>query len=271
MKFSHILVLGLIAFIVYRLTLSVQVADPVSREPARGRRVEILQTDGGPVDRIRTESVAGDRVSVDRVSGERVMSEKVSGDGKMSTESALKVILQRLIAAAPARTPPPAELTFDPPPPGQPPVAVSAPAAAAVPLSPRERLRISEARRPALTKEYGPPLSYHGVIRRHLLDGRLLVGSSEGGACVLEDCEPAERQADGTVISFSAWSPGMQSYTDPDGEKRQLRRLIYAAPPLPLWDRYGRPINRDVLPPETVRAAGIHTATMLDKNPKKAE
>jgi hypothetical protein len=246
MKLSHLLALGLIALIVFRLTQDVR--NPPAPEPAHRVITEVIQRSGDP-----TITVRGDNGNA---------------GSRESTDSAIKTILQRLAAAVPAaspRAPAPSDSTV----PSQSPVPVAGSPVTAgpppVPLSPREKLRIAEARRPVLTKEYGLPATYQGILRRHLEYGKIAVATHDLGECFVEEYEPGERQSDGAMITFEAWSVGAQNYTTSDGEKRVVRRLIYAAPPLPLWDKFGRPINRDVIPPDAVREAGIHTPTMLDK------
>jgi hypothetical protein len=135
-------------------------------------------------------------------------------------------------------------------------------------LPSRERLRLSEARRPALEREYGLAQYYQGIIRRHVADGTILIESREVGFCLVEDYQEGERMPDGASAGFDAWSTGTRQFTESDGKQRTALYLIHANPPLPLWDKYGRTINRDVLPPETIRKAGIHTETMLDRKPK---
>lgn len=244
MKITHLLVLGLIAFIVFRLTQSVQDPPPPSPEPGR---TEYIQT---------TEAPAR---SPDRDS-----------ENRKSADSPLKTILQRLVAPAPT----PAPATMPRPPvapesiPSQPGPPTTAAVATPVPLSPREQLRLSEARRPALEREYGSPKYYRGFLRQHMPDGTVLVEAIDAGFCRVEDYQDAQRMPDGAPVSFDAWSTGARIYADPDGRQRSALYLIHAGPALPLWDNYGRPINRDVLPPETIRKAGIHTETMLDRKPR---
>lgn len=237
MKISHLLALALVAFIVYRLTEPVQNA-PAPAPPPTGT-VEYIQTDAP------ARSLERD------------------GESRKGTDSLLKSILQRL--AAPARaTPSPAASESIPSPAGQPAVAVATP----VPLSPREQLRLSEARRPALERQYGEPRNFRGILRQHMPDGTVLVDSSELGYLRVEDYPAAQQMPVGAVVDFEAWSTGNRGYHDPDGRPRSALYLIHANPPLPLWDHYGRPINRDVLPPESIQKAGIHTETMLDRKSK---
>jgi hypothetical protein len=262
MKITHFLVIGLIGFIVYRLTQTVQDAPPNAEPRAR---VEYLQTNDTP-----GRNSGGD------------------GETRKAATSPLIAILQRLAAA----TPPPAPAgaprlpvvseaapgqpsqpdqfsqpgqPFQPSRPGQPAAAAVVPP---VPLSPRERLRLSEARRPALEDQYGPPQYFRGILRRHLPDGTILIGSSEVGLCIVEDYREGERMADGSIVGFDAWRTGSRVYQEPDGPERTALYLVHSGPPLPLWDQYGRPINRDVLAPETIRKAGVHTETPLDKKKK---
>jgi hypothetical protein len=245
MKFSHLLALGMIAFIVFRLTQDVR--NPAAPEPERRPAVQVIERGGDPTITIRGGN---------------------GSDDNRNTESILKVLLQRLAAATAATPSAKGQAAGDWTESGFRPVDGGASPAAAgptpLPLSPREKLRLVEARRPVLTKQYGPPNGYQGMLRRHLGNGKVAVGTSEVGECTVEDYEPGDRQVDGTMISFDAWSVGAETYVNAKGERRTLRRLIYAPPPLPLWDKYGRPLNRDVLPPEVVREAGIHTSTALD-------
>jgi hypothetical protein len=259
MKITQLLLVGLIAFIVFRLTQSVQ--DPPSREPEPGRRVfDLLQTSAGPARSPGPDSA-----------------ELPEPDRRRDTNAAIITLLQRLIAATPAPTQRPSvasndDLRGEPSAPAPAPIAFfpAKPAAADAPqLTPRERLRISEARRPMLKKQYGEPQYYKGLLRRHMPDGTILMGTSEVGDCLVEDYEAAERLPDGAQIGCYAWATGTRSYTSSEGKARSVLYLVHIGPPLPIWDEYGRPINRDVLPPETVRDVGLHSATMLDRYPKK--
>jgi hypothetical protein len=246
MKISHLLVLGLIAFIVFRLTQSVQ--DPPPRDSEQRDAGELIETNSAPV---RTDSAP-------------VRTETTGSASRKGVDSPIRTILQRLIAPPPAATPTSQvasapNLSTEP---------AASPAATPVPLAPRERLRMAQERRSTLVKEYGPPRAYQGRLHQHLEPGTVVVRTREAGEFVLEEYEAEESQSDGAMIAFDAWSAGVRTFTNPDGGKVSVRRLIHASPPLPLWDQYGRPINRDVVPVETVREAGIHTPTMLDRKPR---
>jgi len=238
MKITQLLALALIAFIVFRLTQSVQTSPPAAPEPAGA--VEYIQTSEAPTR------------SPDRDS-----------ESRKSTDSLLRALLQRLAAPAPVPSSPTASESI-PGPSGQPAVAVATP----VPLPPREQLRLSEARRPALERQYGAPRNFRGVLRQHMPDGTVLIDSSEVGYLRVEDYQSAQQMAVGAIVDFEAWSTGNRLYNDPDGRPRSALYLIHANPPLPLWDKYGRAINRDVLPPEAIHKAEIHTDTTLDRKTK---
>jgi hypothetical protein len=251
MKLSHLLALALIAFIVFRLTQTVQVPPP--QEPQRRGVTEVFQTNGEPARPIRID--------------------QDGGESRASTESTIKTLLQRLMSAAPAATPREQAaadwiLTSPPKPlPGEPLVVATGPGSPAqIPLTPRERLKIREANRPLYNRQYGRPHGYQGIILRHLDNGAIIIRSKEEGELMVEQYEPGERQADSALITFEAWPTGLQQiFTNAKGEERTVRRLIYATPPLPVWDKYGRPLNRDVLAPETIREAGIHSSSAFER------
>lgn len=262
MKISHLLVLGLIAFIVYRLTQTVQ--EPIAPEPERRGVIDLLQTTRAPVKTLRSDnglgiSSAEKPIIIERSAGGEVSGEERQGaDNREAAANAIRTILQRLVAATPAPAMP-FESALPP--------AAAAPGAAAtpVPASERDRLRISEARRPGMMKEFGAPRPYGGYVKRHFDPRTVLVETREVGDCIVEDFEGAQRMADGSRADFEAWLVGAQSYVNSKGERRTVQRLMHAAPPLPLWDKFGRPINRDVLPAETIKAAGIHTSTAFER------
>src|SRR4051812_28161881 len=165
MKFSHLLALGMIAFIVFRLTQDTR--DPAAPEPERRPAVQVIERSGEPTITIRGDNGNGNGMG------------SANSDNR-STDSMLKVLLQRLAAATAATPNGKGQAGGDWTDSGFRPVdggASSVPAGPPpVPLSPREKLRMVEARRPILTKQYGAPNAYQGMLRRHLENGKVAVG-----------------------------------------------------------------------------------------------
>lgn len=260
MKVIHLLVIGLIGFIVYRLTASVQPPSPEAPAPERVTRIEYIQTPGAPATSAPVSYLApgpmaapapGAPAPAASVPAAPAPAAQAISD-RSDTETLLRSVLQKLSAAIPNKAADPAAQ------PGAP--------ADLAPMAPPtiDQLRASQERRLLHLKQRGAPQYYKGIVRRHLDGDTILVASGEVGECIVDEYVKAG-VADGSIIVFEAWKIGTKNYTRFDGEVRTALHLIYAAAPLPLWDSYGKPINRDIMPPEAVQKAGLHTETMLDR------
>jgi hypothetical protein len=123
---------------------------------------------------------------------------------------------------------------------------------AAPPLTERQRLRNREELRAKFTERYGEARSYHALVLQHLKGGSILMGvNSRTGDFILAGHPDPVEFANGTFVDFYGWSTGTETYETVSGSTRTLPRLLYTTPPIPIWNKYGSPINRDIYVPPT--------------------